>query len=1038
MLFFLAALCFSSEYTICFYDTNQSMCPTPSERYTPSQFTAFLENDYSNATLANVYIYADLSSKYFPLNKFPIATINMYGQNRRHSIVFEEQHITEFKNRISFYDLIVLARSSTKFNKVAFIRTAVNQINPSDSNIEIDPLVANDLIIDTTSLINVETVISPIIEIQFPNFATASQQTFYVIGDTSLKITNVLDGSMISFYGDSIIFNKDQNYIYINTAYWHGSTSIIQPSNTKVALQYLMANMTLKDKVINYVLASNSILALNECIWPTLDRVRLELTPSENTTIILSAINIPLFVKGTANKMSIITNSSSLFIPALNITDSNSIKVSSLLKTPTIFTIGTIYCLSSRNNMELTDPNTILITQILGVKQSIFQGIGSGQYSLFQYPPMIMTIHLSNLNTLYGSHTLVIPFSIEDILQRGSLEVDKLNGTLEIFPNIVGNPTIADIKHHEKTSIIVYSSKNPINNVTVNFNKRGLRGFTEGTNIYDYFSEYDQTDFKYQILIHQTRSIDQVNDKFCIALDESYCPSELLATFVQEGWQAYADHEIAEMSFYVYNTTDFILDFSKYDNPVVNFYGYDNSTVQVDGNSIEYNISYLVARNINFNITNGPKLTLGYSADLENVHFINQSLDFIDTDTYNFISDYVSFPNVKEELVVIGSQLAGFYDFGMSTITLGTETITLTIGSRTIKLPVDANIGTRYHFYFTEKSENKEVTIIKDSNANISYTVDISALPNSAKFKLINFGNQNYTNPIIKFLTFGSEITLDGEHPPVSFYDLIDGAVIRFNNEKTYMDHSFDASANVTLTSTDSLKKQATVVFKNVILPSHLIWVTKNVYVTIQDSYAVGGPSTFSQLHIDGNLTFNKGPALSAKDLSTENNAQLYIPYSFNSMPQINFTSKEKVTFKSLVMEFVPPIDENVFIHRNFKLYEDSMFDVLCGNFNCDSVEMVYISEIKYFNGDLCAFEKKCVKDPIHGQCLRMWFNSEKDPPDDSAKNKKKTKMTNVIIGVICGVVVLAIIVVLIIFIYKRKQEMPESLTANLMVADSK
>lgn len=547
--------------------------------------------------------------------------------------------------------------------------------------------------------------------------------------------------------------------------------------------------------------------------------------------------------------------------------------------------------------------------------------------------------------------------------------------------------------------------------------------------------DYDEGDGLNLIRIKQTRSIYEVNDKFCIALDESYCPSELEATFVREGWDNFADHEIAEITFYVYNTTDFVLDFSKYDNPVVNFYGYNNATVQITGDSIEYYISYLVARNVNFNLTGGPKLTLGYSADLENVHFINDPLDYVDTDTYNFITDLSSFPNTNEEIIAIGSQLAGFYDFDISQITLEVDRISLNLGSRVIRLPIDLNIRTKYHFYFTEKSGNREITIIKDTNApEIPYTIEISALPKSAKFKLINFGNKLYDNPIIKFYTFGSEITLDGEHPPVSFYDLIDGAIIRFSGEKTYMDHSFDASANITLAAVDGLKKTAVVVFDNVILPSQLLWSTKNVQVTINNSQAVGGPSIFSQLHIDGRLTFNKGPALSATDLSTESNAELYIPYSFNSMPQINFTSNEKVTFKSLIMDFNPPVDENVYIHRNFKLYEDSMFDVLCGNFNCDTVEMVYISEIKYFNGTLCAFEKKCVSNPIHGQCLRMWFNSEKDPIDENAiNNKKKTKMTNIIVGVSCGLIALIIIIVIGVFIYKRRQAMPESLTANLI-----
>lgn len=1032
MLFLLAALCFSAEYTICFYESDANSCPANSERYTLSELGTMLQKDYTDAKKVNIYVRTDMSSKYFPIDKFPNAEVFVYGDDRRYSITVEDKSISSFPNRVTFNSLIVKANPSTRFNKVAFFKTAVNQISPTDTNPEIDPLLANDIIIDTISMINVETLNSPICEIQFPNFATAGQQTFYIIGDKSLRISNVMNGSVISFYGDSIIFNKDKNYIYINTAFWHGSTSVSQPSGTQVALQYLMANMTLKDKVITYDLAKDSILTLNECIWPTLDRVRLELTPSENSTVILSAINIPLFIRNTADRMKIITNSSSLFIPALNISSSKYLTISSLLTTPTIFTIGSIYCMSERNLVNLTDENTILITQVLGISQTIFQGIGQGQYSLFQYPPTVMSLKFTNLNTIYGSHTLVIPFDMNLVLQTGSLTVDNLNGSLEIYPNIVGNPSLETIHSHHDIQYTIYSSKNPIKGVTLNFNKRGLRGFTEGTNIFDSYSEYDEVDSLYEIRIHQTRTIYEVNDKFCIALSESMCPKELEATFVQEGWHMYADHEIAEMTFYVFNTTDIVLNFEKYDNPVVNFIGYNDATVKVSGNSIEYDISYLVARNITFDIIGGPELTLGYSADLQNVHFVNQTLGHIDTDTYNYITDYTSFPTTTEEFTTISSQLAGFYDFDISQITLQTDSIILNIGSKKVKLSTDSTYGTRYHFYFTEKFGNKEITIIKDANANIQYTIDISALPKSAKFKLVGFDNQKYDNPVLKFYTFGSEITLDGEHPPVSFYDLIDGAIIRFNSEKCYMDHTFDASANVSLEASDTLRKTVYLTFNDLMLPSDLIWSTKNVHITVNNSRAVGGPSHFTQLNINGLISFEKGPALSAKDLSTENSAVIYIPYSFNAMPQINFTAQNKVNIKKLIMEFNPPIDENVFIHRNIKLYEDSMFDVLCGNFNCEAVEMEYISEIKYFNGTLCAFEKRCVSDPIHGQCLRMWFDSEKDPIDDGS-NKKKTKITNIIIGVICGLVAVAIIVVLVVFIYKRRQAMPESLTVNLI-----
>ena len=78
MLYFLLTFCLCVNYKICFYDADQNVCPSDSEKYTLSQFNS-LEKDFSDATELQAYIHTDISSIFFPLNKFPNANISFYG-----------------------------------------------------------------------------------------------------------------------------------------------------------------------------------------------------------------------------------------------------------------------------------------------------------------------------------------------------------------------------------------------------------------------------------------------------------------------------------------------------------------------------------------------------------------------------------------------------------------------------------------------------------------------------------------------------------------------------------------------------------------------------------------------------------------------------------------------------------------------------------------------------------------------------------------------------------------------------------------------
>ncbi|OHT00318.1 hypothetical protein TRFO_07982 [Tritrichomonas foetus] len=1015
MLSFLFSFCLSS-YNICFFDKDNSLCPNTTEKFDISAFSDFASKKYPNEVDVHVYLFASVSTN-FPIEKFENSTdLNFYGHENKYKLPIDSSKLPNFKPPLYFEHLTLKVAQDTQFNVVRFIHTTV----VNENEVIITPLKANNITIDPRSLVNVGAVHADVVDITVLYFASSAQQTFYVHGNKSLKVSQIFDGPLVSFYGDSLVFNQGTAYFYINTAYWYGSISVSQPNNTQLSLQYLMANMTLKDRVINYEIGANSTLNFTECIWPSLDRVRVEVSRKGNATIILSAFNIPLFIKGSTNPLTILTNSSELAIPGLNISTSKEITIGSLLTTPTVFTIGTLYCLSDVN-IVANDPNMIIVTQINGKAGNTFEAKGAAQWALMQFPPVIMRINLPTLNTIYGSHRLVIPFSMEITICK--LVVDDLNGSLQIYPNIIGNPTDQQVDERFEQDITLFTCKSGLHNVTLEFNTRGLRGFTEGTNIYDLSPESSDD----SIIIRQSRHIYEVNDHFCIAENETYCPDG--STFVEgDNWLSMADHEIAEMTFYVFNSTTETLNFNKFDHPVVNFIGYNHPNVSITGESIEYNISYLVANDVSFIVVGGPEaMTLGYSADLVNTQF-DVPFEFVDEETYNFNTDFASIPSDN-----VTSHLSTMYDIPADKITLNSNSITLYNGTSVLfTLFYEASIATNYKFIYTAASKGRTVQITKGEGSEIPYQIEIAADEGSAEF-IVSI-NQQLDKALIKFTSFGSTCTLNAENPPVSFADLLDEAVIKVTTPSTYFNFLFDASAAVTIKGTYSSLQH--VIFADVILPSNLIWKTENVDIAVQNVIAVGGPSHYDNIKIDGNLTFYRGPALSVNKLST-NNARLIIPYSFNAMPQINFTSNGEITFDTLVMKFVPPIDENVFVHRNIKLYEDSTFDILCGNFNCDTVVMDYQSEIKYFNGSLCAFVKSCVKSE-HGQCLRIWFDSERDPSEEQQeKDRKKTKMTNIIIGVVVAIVVIIIAVVIGIFQYKKRAQMPESLTSTILQKSS-
>lgn len=89
-------------------------------------------------------------------------------------------------------------------------------------------------------------------------------------------------------------------------------------------------------------------------------------------------------------------------------------------------------------------------------------------------------------------------------------------------------------------------------------------------------------------------------------------------------------------------------------------------------------------------------------------------------------------------------------------------------------------------------------------------------------------------------------------------------------------------------------------------------------------------------------------------------------------MPKITFSSDNQVDIASLVMKYIPPINETAFVYQNKDIFEDALFDIMCGNFDCENVMLIYQSEFEQFNGNATAFVKKCVPDSNNKQCLRL------------------------------------------------------------------
>ena len=1037
MFCFFLSLCLS-KYNICFYNSDNSKCPSTSDNFSLSDWAKFLDKEFPDKSALNVYLLTDLENDFPIINKFnDFKLLSFYGIDKQYKVIFDNKNTTNIHPTIISNNIILLVNRETQFSDAEFTATIVSD---RDNGQILTPLKANNIIIDTRSLINVHALHATNVELRVPYFAS-SLQTFYIHGNGSLNITQIFDKPLLSFYGDSLVVSAEGKRLYINTAYWYGTFSVHQQNNTYISLQYLMANMTLKDRVIHYELGANSVVNFAECIWPSIDRTRVELTRTGNATIILSAYNIPLFIKGHSSELTILTNSTELAIPGLDITNRRTIAIGSVPDFPnsTVFTIGMIYCQTSESQITTTDPRMTIVAHINTSEESgsaSFEDVnGQAQWSLLQFPPVSMEITVGILSSIHGNDKLAIPLDVES--RSGRINVNNyVNGSIQIFPNIVGNPTIEKIKEHHDEEVVLFSCASGLDNVTLYFNSRGLRGFTEGTNIYDKADSGNPN----ELVIKQTRNIDEVNDHFCIAENSSICPEG--STFIiDDNWVNFADHEIAEMTFYVYESnSNILLDFSKFDKPVVNFIGIESSsesenddsnssissllTINITGNSIEYNISYLVAKNIYFNIIGGPEImTLGYSADLTNTKF-NVPFEFVDSETYNFNSDYESLPKDN-----ITSHLAEISNLKCDNITLNSDSIVFTgVDIDDHYIYYDPDISTNFRFVFTSESQGRTININK-GNGTITYQIEIAAETNSAIFN-INIGDHS-DFPIIKFTSFGSECTINSEYPPVMFNDLIDGSKITLTQLTTYFDFTFDASSDVVLMNPNPNSK---VIFSDIILPNYLVWKTTNIDVIIRNGHAVGGPSHYDNITIDNQLVFNEGPSLSINNLNTYPNATLIIPYSFNSMPQINFTSSSNISISKLIMQFTPPIDENVFVHRNIQLYEDSEFDVLCGHFDCEKVDMVYESEIKYFNGSLSAFVKYCVPSP-HGQCLRIWFDSERDPiDDDDADNKHKTKIANIVIGVISAIVALTLIIIIVVFLYKRRaKQFPERLNQNLL-----
>lgn len=68
-------------------------------------------------------------------------------------------------------------------------------------------------------------------------------------------------------------------------------------------------------------------------------------------------------------------------------------------------------------------------------------------------------------------------------------------------------------------------------------------------------------------------------------------------------------------------------------------------------------------------------------------------------------------------------------------------------------------------------------------------------------------------------------------------------------------------------------------------------------------------------------------------------------------MPKITFSSDHQVDIASRVMKYIPPINETVFVYRNKDIFEDTLFDIMCGNFDCENVMLISQSEFEQFNG---------------------------------------------------------------------------------------
>ena len=94
------------------------------------------------------------------------------------------------------------------------------------------------------NLINSRTIV-----LNFREFISISRQNVTVVGNEYLKINEMVNDTRLSFFGDSIVLQQPNMSIDIQTRNFTGEISISQKKKISASIQYLMASMSLTEKI---------------------------------------------------------------------------------------------------------------------------------------------------------------------------------------------------------------------------------------------------------------------------------------------------------------------------------------------------------------------------------------------------------------------------------------------------------------------------------------------------------------------------------------------------------------------------------------------------------------------------------------------------------------------------------------------------------------------------------------------------------------------------------------------------------------------